>query len=110
MEYLFSYGTLQKEEIQLKLFGRLLASEPDTLEGYKVSTIEIEDRAFLNQGEERFQKTVIPTGICADFVKGMVLELSEAELDLVEKYEPKSYLRMKVKLDSGKSAWVFLAS
>ena len=108
MEYLFSYGTLQKEEIQLKLFGRLLESEPDTLEGYMISTIEITDRRFLDQGEERFQKTVAPTGICADFVKGTVLELSKSELQLVEKYEPENYRRIKVKLDSGKSAWVFL--
>lgn len=32
-EYLFSYGTLQRDEVQLELFGRLLTGKKDPLVG-----------------------------------------------------------------------------
>lgn len=34
MEKLFSYGTLQLEQVQLDTFGRLLEGQADTLQGY----------------------------------------------------------------------------
>jgi hypothetical protein len=42
-EYLFSYGTLQKEKVQSDLFGRLLTGTKDILRGYKTSSIKITD-------------------------------------------------------------------
>ena len=36
MESLFSYGTLQLEEVQKALFGRILMGMKDRLPGYKV--------------------------------------------------------------------------
>lgn len=36
MENLFSYGTLQKEKVQLETFGRKLDGNKDTLIGYEV--------------------------------------------------------------------------
>ena len=109
-EYLFSYGTLQKEEVQLKLFGRLLNGTSDILEGYKVVKIEICDEAFLAKGEDKFQKTVEPTGICGDFIEGTVFEVSEDELRIVDAYEPENFHRIKIKLSSGKNAWLFIVN
>lgn len=108
-EYLFSYGTLQDEETQLNLFGRTLKGSSDILEDYKITTIEIVDNFFLAKGEDKFQKTLIPTGICGDFVEGTVFELSEQELSLLDEYEPKNYKRMRIILKSGKKAWIYLA-
>jgi len=108
-ENIFSYGTLQKEETQLRLFGRILNGSSDILEDYKISSIEISDENFLTTGEGRSQKTLVPTGVCGDFVEGMVYEISEEELRLVEDYEPKNYRRMKVVLKSGNEAWIFIA-
>jgi len=58
-EYLFSYGTLQKDKIQLALFGRILQGWNDMLRGYKMISIEIKDNAFLAKGEENLQQTLI---------------------------------------------------
>ncbi|MDE4940393.1 gamma-glutamylcyclotransferase, partial [Francisella tularensis subsp. holarctica] len=33
MELLFSYGTLQQEEVQLTVFGRKLVGQKDSLKG-----------------------------------------------------------------------------
>ena len=108
-ENLFSYGTLQKEKVQLELFGRLLNGAKDILKGYKLSSIEIKDESFLAKGEEKFQKTLVPTKNDADIIKGTVFEISEEELRFADKYEPDNYKRVKVLLQSGEEAWIYLA-
>lgn len=108
-EHLFSYGTLQKEKVQLELFGRVLKGSPGILRSYKVVTIEIGDESFLSRGEERYQQTLIDTNDDNDTVAGMVLEITEEELLLADHYEPANYKRIYVVLESGKKAWIYLA-
>ncbi len=108
-EYLFSYGTLQKTEVQIKLFGRLLVGTKDILKGYKISSIEITDELFLAIGEDKFQLTLIPSKDDADIIEGTVFEIWKAELLLADKYEPENYKRVKVVLQSGKEAWIYTA-
>ena len=106
-ENLFSYGTLQKEKVQLELFGRLLNGAKDILGGYKLSPVEIKDASFLAKGEDKYQLTLVPSK--GDAVEGMVFEISEEELLLADKYEPENYKRIKVTLESGKEASVYVA-
>ena len=108
-EFLFSYGTLQKEKVQLELFGRLLHATKDVAEGYKLSSIEIKDKAFLSKGEDKYQRTLIPSSNKADKIEGTVFEISNEELLLADKYEPNHYKRIKVVLRSGKQAWIYVA-
>ena len=107
-ENLFSYGTLQKTETQKNLFGRTLEGKTDRLDGYMISEIEIRDEEFLAEGEEKIQKTLVPTGICGDFVEGTVLRLTEEELLIVDSYEPANYKRIAMHLESGLEAWIYL--
>ncbi|HEY6504650.1 MAG TPA: gamma-glutamylcyclotransferase family protein [Chitinophagaceae bacterium] len=109
MEYLFSYGTLQQEKTQLELFGRILKGSADTLAGYRVSTIEITDISFLSRGEQKLQQTVILSDDKNDAIKGTVFEVTKEELLLADKYEPAGYTRLKVRLASGKEAWIYRA-
>lgn len=108
MELLFSYGTLQKEKVQLELFGRKLNGAKDTLEGYSISTIEIKDERFLAKGEDKLQRTLIQTNNSTDRIEGTVLELTYEELLQADKYEPENYKRIQVSLRSGKQAWIYL--
>lgn len=108
-EYLFSYGTLQKEKVQLELFGRLLHGPKDSLKGYKLSSVEIKDESFLSKNEQKIQLTVIPSNDKNDIIEGTVFEISEEELLLSDKYEPDNYKRVKVELESGKKAWIYAA-
>ena len=41
MELLFTYGTLQLEEVQLQTFGRKLEGKPDALVGYRLVMTKI---------------------------------------------------------------------
>lgn len=109
-ENLFSYGTLQKPEVQLKLFGRLLNGTKDTLKGYKSSSIETTDEAFLAKGEEKYQLTLISTNDENDFIRGTVFKVSEEELLTADEYEPIGYERIQVELESGKKAWMYVSA
>src|SRR6476620_2878109 len=109
-ENLFSYGTLQKDSVQMQLFGRLLTGAKDALEGYKLASIEITDEAFLAGGaEEKLQQTLIASKDAADAVEGTVFEISAEELIRADSYEPDNYKRVKITLVSGKKAWIYVA-
>ena len=108
-EFLFSYGTLQKKNVQIDFFGRILHGTADTLRGYTVSVIEIRDESFLSKGEEKYQQTAIMSEEKNDCIKGTVFEITKDELLLADKYEPNNYRRIKVTLESGKEAWIYAA-
>jgi gamma-glutamylcyclotransferase (GGCT)/AIG2-like uncharacterized protein YtfP len=109
-EYLFSYGTLQKEKVQIDLFGRTLGGSADVLRGYKVSTIEITDETFLSKGEGKYQKTLVSSSNENDIVRGTVFEITRDELLKADGYEPGNYKRTKVMVDSGKIVWIYVAT
>ena len=108
-EYLFSYGTLQKEKVQIKLFGRTLRGCNDILCSYKLKRVEITDDDFLASGEESIQQTLIVSEDHNDNIMGTVFEITKDELLLADKYEPENYIRKEVILQSGKKAWTYLA-
>jgi gamma-glutamylcyclotransferase (GGCT)/AIG2-like uncharacterized protein YtfP len=109
-EYLFSYGTLQKEKVQIELFGRILQGSGDRLRGYKATAIEIRDESFLLKGEQKNQQTAIISKDKNDSIKGTVFEITEEELLAADKYEPDGYKRINVVLESGKEAWIYVAT
>jgi gamma-glutamylcyclotransferase (GGCT)/AIG2-like uncharacterized protein YtfP len=107
-ELLFSYGTLQKEKVQVELFGRKLSSTPDAITGYKLSTIEITDPEVLRKSELKYHFIAIP-GDDSDRIDGVVIELNETELAIADDYEAEQYKRVEVKLASGKKSWVYVS-
>ena len=107
-ESLFSYGTLQSEAVQLATFGRRLKSRPDALIGYRIVTIEIEDREFIVTSGTAHHRNLQFTGAPSDIVAGSVLSLTNRELTLADSYEPSGYERVPVQLRSGSRAWVYI--
>src|SRR6476619_6865805 len=99
-EYLFSYGTLQKQNVQVELFGRLLNGTRDVLEHYRIVEIEIRDEKFLATGADKCQKTLGWSSDPNDVIEGMVFEMSRDELLMADRYEPANYKRIEVKLRS----------
>ncbi len=77
--------------------------------GYKIQAIKIMDIAFLENGGDQHQNIAIKTNDQDDRIEGTVFEVSEAELVLADKYEPFNYKRVLVTLESGKSAWIYVA-
>lgn len=107
---LFSYGTLQLEQVQLESFGRLLKGEADILYGYKLVSLKITDEKVLLQSQQDYHPIAIPSSDSSDFVKGVVFELTDAELQEADRYEVDDYQRILVTLNSGKKAWVYVSA
>lgn len=104
---LFSYGTLQDAPVQHACFGRLLDGEPDRLEGYTQSWIEIPDPSAVDDRVTRYP-ILDPTGDATDEVTGQVFRLTDTELASADAYEGADYSRVRVQLRSGKDAWVYV--
>lgn len=107
-ENLFSYGTLQIEEVQLDTFGRKLSSTPDALTGYKLVTVTITDEDFVTKSGKADHRNLQFTGNASDVVDGVVLKVTRKELEQADDYEPEGYKRVQAQLRSGDDAWVFV--
>ena len=100
MPFLFSYGTLQQEDVQLATFGRRLQGAHDVLTGYERSSITIEGASYFTLNPNRH-----------DQVEGVAFEVSDAELAKADDYEGDFYYtRVVVTLNSGKQSWVYVRS
>jgi gamma-glutamylcyclotransferase (GGCT)/AIG2-like uncharacterized protein YtfP len=106
-EFLFSYGTLQQDEVQLASFGRLLKGAADALVGWKQEMVEITDPDVLAKSGKRFHPIVMP-GEASDRVPGMVFEITAQELAAADRYEVSDYKRAAAQLASGLTAWVYV--
>lgn len=110
-ENLFSYGTLQREEIQLSTFGRRLEGKPDALVGYKLTAIPIKDQNVIATSGDTHYRNIQSTGIVSDIIEGTVFTVTVKELEKADIYEQDAdYKRMLVELESGVKAWVYLNS
>lgn len=107
-EHLFTYGTLQTEEVQFATFGRKLAGQPDALPRYALRLIEIQDQNFVAKSGDSLHRTIQFTGLASDFVAGTRYSVTLEELALSDAYEPEGYKRELVQLQSGQKAWVYL--
>jgi gamma-glutamylcyclotransferase (GGCT)/AIG2-like uncharacterized protein YtfP len=107
MEKLFSYGTLQYEEVQLTTFKRLLYGKEDILFGYRLEDLKITDPHVIKISGKDVHQILVPTGNNKDQVKGMVFDLSPEELRQADDYEVDDYARIAVDLASGTQAWVY---
>src|SRR5689334_9927320 len=109
MPLLFSYGTLQREEVQRATFGRRLEGWPDQLPRHAPSSVEIEDPGVAARTGMTHHANVTFNGDEGSRVPGTVFEVTEAELAGADAYEAAaSYRRTAVTLASGRQAWIYL--
>jgi gamma-glutamylcyclotransferase (GGCT)/AIG2-like uncharacterized protein YtfP len=110
MKYLFTYGTLQLEEVQLSTFGRKLEGKPDALVGFRLVMIKIRDEDFVAKSGTADHCNLQFTGNASDIVEGIVFAVTMEELKQSDAYEPEGYERVQVQCRSGLSAWIYLSS
>lgn len=108
MNLLFSYGTLQKEKVQLETFGRILEGEKDFLLNYKLDYIEIFDEEVLKKSEQKFHPILTYSGNTNDKVEGVLFEITDEELQQADEYEVDSYKRIKTIFSSGKEGFIYI--
>jgi hypothetical protein len=105
-EYLFSYGTLQLEAVQLATFGRAVVGEPDELLGHLLTVVTISDPEVIAVSGSDRHPMLVPSPNARDSVTGTALALNTQEL-LADDYEAEAYGRTRVTLASGLVAWVY---
>src|SRR5262245_19321704 len=94
MPLLFSYGTLQREDVQLSTFGRLLVGHPDELVGFEQGLLRIEDPEFVAASGKADHAVVRYNGDDESRVGGTVFEITDSELAGADGYEPAGYKRV----------------
>jgi hypothetical protein len=110
MPLLFSYGSLQQEDVQRSTFGRLLDGQHDELVGFELSSVPVEDPEVAARIGRTHHANLIPTGVDGRGVRGMVFEVTDDEIVRVDGYEAEfSYERIEARLASGRRAWVYVA-
>lgn len=90
--WLFVYGTLRQPALQIELVGRQIPGEQDALDGYR------------RHDHYAYPVALPETGAQID---GLCLAVTPAELALLDAYEGEDYLRLRVQLRSGRSAWFY---
>jgi hypothetical protein len=109
MPLLFSYGTLQQEDVQLSTIGRRLVGRADELIGFEPSMAKLEDPRAVAEFGSTHHVNVTFNGSESSRVPGMVFEITDAELAWVDAYEAAaSYRRVEATLASGGQAWVYV--
>jgi Gamma-glutamyl cyclotransferase, AIG2-like len=84
-----------------------LRGHRDELVGFALSTLRIEDPAFVATSGRSDHAVVTFTGNGEHRVAGTVFEVTDAELVSSDAYEPAGYARVHGTLASGKQAWVY---
>ena len=108
MPLLFSYGTLQQDNVQLSTFGRLLKGQPDQLVGFEQSLLIIDDPQVVATSGKTHHAIVKFNGRDDSRVSGTVFDITDADLVKADQYEVAEYTRIAVTLASGKQAWVYV--
>ena len=105
--YLFSYGTLQLEKVQLETYNRLLNGKKDVLFGYEIKNLEIIDPDVLAKSGKKIHPIAVKTGKKNHQIEGFIFELAEEELLATDKYEVSDYQRVLETFQSGTKAWIY---
>ncbi|CAM1345644.1 AAA family ATPase [Tenacibaculum amylolyticum] len=107
-QFLFSYGTLQLEKVQLATYGRLLDGKDAVLPNYTLQQLQITDVSVLETSDQEFHPIAIKTNATEDTVSGKIFEITTAELLNTDAYEVDNYKRVLETFASGEQAWVYV--
>ena len=107
-EFLFSYGTLQLEAVQMATFGRQLAGTSDALRGFELVLLKIEDPTVVAISGKAQHTMAKFTGCASDVISGTVFAVTPDEIQNADKYEVAAVKRVEVVLQSGAHAWAYV--
>ena len=93
MPWLFSYGTLQDEDVQWSTFGRRLIGQRDELPGFERSLVKIDDPQVAAASGRTHHANVTFTGRDDSRVTGTALEITDDELGAADEYRTARQLR-----------------
>lgn len=105
---LFSYGTLQRADVQRDIFGGVTPGEPDAVVGHRLGEIVISDPHVIDISGKAVHPVLITDETPGVVVTGTVFTLTDAQLAAADDYEVDAYRRQRMPLRSGREAWVYV--
>lgn len=106
---LFSYGDLQRPEIQRSVVGRRLRGWPDELLGCEVVEVRIEDPRISAATGKTHHHDLRFDGSDTNAVEGTVFEVTRTDLAKIDAFEAAfDYHRVTGQLASGDQVWVYV--
>ncbi len=105
---LFSYGTLQQENVQVETYGRILRGVKSVLRGYSLQHIHITNPDVVATSALEFHPIAIKTGNPLDEIAGMLFEITDEELAFTDQYEVEDYQRVQETFEDHGKAWVYV--
>ncbi|MDO7138899.1 gamma-glutamylcyclotransferase family protein [Algibacter lectus] len=108
--YLFSYGTLQLEKVQIETYNRKLIGFKDTLENYTIEQLKITDKDVLAISQKQFHPIATPSKYKKNCIEGVIFEITEQELIQTDNYKVSDYKRIIETFKSGKKAWIYISN
>jgi hypothetical protein len=110
MPFLFSYGSLQLEDVQVATFGRQLHGHADELVGFEPSLVRIDAPEIAAATGKTHHANAVFNGSSESRMSGTVFEVTDNELASADEYERRDcYGRVATRLASGKNAWVYVS-
>lgn len=107
---LFAYGSLLRPEVQRWLFGQDLPGTVDALPGARTEWVDDIDPDLLRLTGARGYPALRWTTALDAVVHGQRLALTVTELRAADAYEGTGYVRRRVRLQSGRRAWVYVGT
>jgi hypothetical protein len=108
MPLLFSYGSLQQDDVQAATFGRRLHGEADALVGFAPALVPITDPANATVAGRTHHANAVRTG-GDERLAGTAFDVTDADLEAADGFErPAEYIRIETTLASGRRAWVYV--
>jgi gamma-glutamylcyclotransferase (GGCT)/AIG2-like uncharacterized protein YtfP len=100
MPRVFSYGSLQHDEVQVATFGVLLRGVAAEIVGFEVVHLRRDGKHLANVVRSRSPESR---------VAGTVFDFTAAQLALADDYErADNYARIEAPLAAGGEAWVYV--
>lgn len=102
----FSFGTLLDEKVQQHLFNRVITPSADSLSGYELTEVVIEDPAVLAASGLAVHRGLIRR--LGSAVQGGVITLDDDELAVADAYEVSDYARRRVRTVGNGNVWAYV--
>lgn len=107
---LFSYDILNFQDTQLELYGRKLHGTKDTISGYTLKDSKLNELVISENKKAIPPQIAIKSKDTSDSIRGMVFEISGAELVQTDKKIVNHYHRIQATTDAGTEVWIYVAN
>lgn len=107
-KYLFAYGTLQLESVQMAALGQRLFGTCDGLRGFEVAERSIEDQAVIAMSGTAQHTMAKFTERTFDVISRTAFAVSAEELRHADRYEVSAVIRAVVVPRSRLRAWAYV--